>query len=359
MLILFEIDEVNVERFYFNRLGDSIENSELVVVIEDPKELSKFRLKYPEIISYLFLEWLRGVSKTYKNCDVFINGNRIPDLLMTKISRENDCRVIFIQHGMYVDFMKREVSLFINNFRKALRYAYYALCLNSVISLFKIHILGHSRDLTSCKKELYPHYAFVYSQYWKEWHRDKYFFENVSRYFYLSNNDSIQNEIKLDASAIYCYQTLIEDGRIDLNYFEKIFDEISNVVKNNGLEIVVKGHPRMSNTTKKFFDNKGIRVITNQFPTSTLIIGHYSTLLARWVFNNDTLIAIQLDGHDIPEPIQNLATSVCQITELSDVLAQDVKRDANELKELSDYYFNFSGLDSVYKISDILRVCDS
>ena len=68
---------------------------------------------------------------------------------------------------------------------------------------------------------------------------------------------------------------------------------------------------------------------------------------------------VELEDHDIPEPIRNLATSVCQITEFSRVLAQNVKRDVNEMKELSDYYFNFSGSDSVYNFAEILRVCES
>ena len=90
-----------------------------------------FLKRYPHIKAYEFLDWIRGVSKHYMNSYVFVNGNRIPDLLMTKIGRENNCKVIFIQHGMYVDFMKREFSLFIRKFLKALRYINYAIRLKS------------------------------------------------------------------------------------------------------------------------------------------------------------------------------------------------------------------------------------
>jgi hypothetical protein len=359
MLIFFEIDKINVERFYFSRLEENFDTENVVVVLEDPNELTIFKKEYPTIKSYQFLDWIRGASKQYKNSYVFVNGNRIPDLLMAKIGRENDCKVIFIQHGMYVDFMKREVSLFIRKLKKALRYVSYAIRLKKVISLFKVHVFGHSRGLTSDRKELYPHSAFVYSEYWKRWHNETFFFDNTKSYYLLKNNDTDQNVISLDNSVVYCYQTLIEDGRIDVSYFKKVIHEIIRSVEVAGLNLVVKGHPRMSESTKDFFEEQGVEVLLSGLPSGGIIIGHYSTLLARWVYEGDVLLLVELEDHVIPEPIRNLATSVCQITEFSRVLTQNVKRDVYELKELSDYYFNFSGSDSVYNISEILKVCES
>lgn len=358
MLVFFEIDKINVERYYFNRLGENFETDDIVVVLEDPKELSKFRIDYPHIKSYRFIDWLNGASKMYIKSDVFINGNRIPDLLMTKLSQENNCRVFYIQHGLYVDFMKREFSWFVNKFQKSLRYAFYAFRTGSVISLFKIHVLGYSRVLTSTRKELYPHFAFVYSEYWKEWHEKTYFFNNNIKYVFLTNNDSVQHEIELENAAIYCYQTLVEDGRIDVNYFQNIFNEIVKVIRENGMELVVKGHPRMSYSTIEFLKSKGVRVISQGFPRGVMVIGHYSSLLARWVYNEDTLILIKLDGHEIPKTIVNLATSVCAISEFSNILSKKKVKSQNELKLLSEYYFNFSGSNSVYTIDEILVVSD-
>ena len=278
---------------------------------------------------------------------------------MAKIGRENDCKVIFIQHGMYVDFMKREVSLFVRKMIKALRYASYAIRLKKAISLFKVHVFGHSRGLTSDMKELYPHSAFVFSEYWKGWHNDTFFFNNTKSFHFLKNNDIDQDVISLNNTVVYCYQTLIEDGRIDVSYFKKVIHEIIRSVKDSGQDLVVKGHPRMSRSTKEFFKEQGVEVILSGLPSGGVIIGHYSTLLARWVYEGDVLLLVELEDHDIPEPIRNLAISVCQINEFSRVLAQNVKREVNELKELSDYYFNFSGSDSVNSIAEIIRVCDN
>lgn len=356
MLVFFEIDKVNIERFYFNRLGENFNTEKVVVVLEDANELVIFREQYPFIKTYEFLDWIKGVSKKYMNSYVFINGNRIPDLLMTKISRENNCKVIFLQHGMYVDFMKREFSLFIHNFIKAIRYMTYAIRLRKAISLFKVHVFGYSRNLTSDRKDLYPHNAFVYSEYWKEWHNNTFFFDNTKYFHLLKNNDSNQKVVKLDNSAVYCYQTLIEDGRIDVDYFKKVINKIIHSVKSSGLNLVVKGHPRMNDSTKAFFKEKGIKVILNGLPSGGVIIGHYSTLLARWVYEGDVLILVDLIGHEIPEPINELATKKCSVENLSKELKNLDKSRVEDFKVKSDYYFNFSANDCVETCDEIIQL---
>ena len=358
MIVFFEIDKINVERYYFNRLEKDFDTEEVIVVLEDPNELNIFQDNYPEIKSFLFLDWIKGASKQYKNSYVFVNGNRIPDLLMAKISHENDCKVIFVQHGMYVYFMKREVSLFIRKLRKAFRYAFYSIKLRKVISLLKIHIFGHSRILTSDRREFYPQYAFVYSEYWKVWHKKNYFFDQTKNYFFLKNNDSEQSVYKLNNSVIYCYQTLLEDGRIDVNYFKEVMNDIIASVNASGLNFVVKGHPRMSNSTKDYFKENCVEVIQSNFISGGIVVGHYSSLLARWVYEGDILIIVELEGHDIPESIQNLATDICPPENLAKCLK---KLDYSKLEDLrmeSDFYFNFSGKNSVKTISEMLRIVE-
>lgn len=355
MLVFFEIDKVNVERFYFNRLEENFNTENIVVVLEDPNQLAIFREKYPFIKAYGFLDWIKGVAKQYMNSYVFINGNRIPDLLMTKISRENDCKVIFIQHGMYIDFLKREFSFFIRKFIKAIRYLTYAIRLRKAISLFKVHIFGYSRGLTSDRKDLYPHIAFVYSEYWKEWHNNTFFFDNTNYFHLLKNNDSNQKVVKLDNTVVYCYQTLIEDGRIDVDYYKKVINKIIHSVKSSGLNLVVKGHPRMYDSTKSFFEEQGVEVILNGFPSGGIVIGHYSTLLARWVYKGDVLILVDLVDHETPESISELATKNCCVENLSKELKNIDKSRVEDFKVKSDYYFNFSAKDCVGTISEIMQ----
>ena len=76
-------------------------------------------------------------------------------------------------------------------------------------------------------------------------------------------------------------------------------------------------------------------------PVGGLIIGHYSTLLARWVYEGDVLVLVDLFGHEIPEPINELATKRCSIENFSKELKNLDKSRIEDLKEKSDFYFNF------------------
>ena len=320
MIILFEIDKINVERYYFNRLNENFQTNEIVVVLEDPKEFLDFKITYPEITIYLFKDWLSKYCKNYHNEYVIINGNRIPDLLMTKISKDNHCKVIYIQHGLYVRFMKREYKLFVRKIKKAIRYFNYAFKVNNVRNLFKIHVLGYSRKIVAINCNYYPDHAFVYSNYWKQWHKENYFFDMVPTYSFLKNNDADIKIKKVCNSAIYCYQTLVEDGRIEVIYFRRIMNEIIKSVKAAGLNFIIKGHPRMSKSSKDFFKDKGITIYNNLMPVGGIVIGHYSSLLVRWVYEGDKLFIIPLKGHTIPDYLEDLSTAICSPSELVGVL---------------------------------------
>lgn len=358
MIIFFEIDKINVERYYFNRLDKNFNTNDVIVVLEDPNEFFDFKKNYPDIKVFLFKDWIYKYSKNYQNAYVIINGNRIPDLLMTKISKDNYCKVIYIQHGLYVRFMKRKKMLFIRKFKKAIRYVIYAIKINKLSALFKIHFLGHSRKIAADFSHFYPDYALVYSEYWKEWHKENYFFDMVPNYNFLKNNDADIKIKKVKNTAIYCYQTLVEDGRVKVTYFKSLMNEIIKSVEKAGLKLIIKGHPRMFESTRYFFENKGIEIIDDVMPVGGPIIGHYSSLLVRWVYEGNKLFLIPLKGHTIPDYLVDLSTAVCFPAELMELLnKKDLgKGQQNELKERSDYYFNFSGKDSIDSINDILKV---
>ena len=360
-LIFFEIDKVNVERFYFNRIDINIYKEEIVIIIEDYDEYIKFRLEYPNIKIFLFKEWINRVSKNYRNATVFINGNRIPDLLMTKISRQNGCKVVFIQHGMFTGFMKRDILFFVKKIFKSIRYASYAFKLRKPLTLFKIHVQGHSRKLINKSDNLYPDYLFVYSNYWIRWHQENYFFDEKLCYFLLKNNDSKQNIIKKENSIVYCYQTLIEDGRINPDYFFSVLDNIIKIANKLGYELIVKGHPRMSTYTSNYFKKNNIQVIFKKLPVGSAVIGHYSTLLARWSYEKCPVIIVKLEGHKTPKTLDDLSYGKCKVNVLEDILLGCEKLNydkLNEFKDLSNFYFNFSGNSSVENINQIMKLID-
>ncbi len=358
MLIFFEIDKVNVERYYFNRLRKNFDLNQIVVVLEEVDDFYKFKEAYPNIQVFLFSDWLRKYCKNFQNKYVIINGNRIPDLLMAKVSKENCCKIIYIQHGLYVRFMKRQYTLFFRNIKKTIRYACYALRLKKGLDLFKVHVLGYDRKIIANNSMIYPDYALVFSEYWKLWHVKNYFFNMVHNYHYLKNNDSNRKTKKVVNTAVYCYQTLLEDGRIEIDYFKNLMNQIIKSVESSGLKLVVKGHPRMIKSSIEFFENKGIPIINDIIPVGGIVIGHYSTLLLRWVYEGDKLFLIPLKGHIIPNYLKELATAICSPIELLDALKSNQigKNKLTDFKERSDYYFNFSGNNSIEYIDEFISI---
>ena len=106
----------------------------------------------------------------------------------------------------------------------------------------------------------------------------------VQNYHFLKNNDADKKTKKVLNTAVYCYQTLVEDGRIEITYFNNLMNQIIKSVESTGLKLVVKGHPRMIKSSIEFFENKGIQIINDFVPVGGVVIGHYSTLLLRWIY---------------------------------------------------------------------------
>lgn len=356
-IIFFEIDRVNIDRYYFNRLNENIDPSRIIVVLEDPKELVLFKKFHPKLRSFIFLDWVKEHAIYYRNSVVFINGNRIPDLLMTKISRKFNCKVVFIQHGMFTGFLKRNYSFYLKKINKTMRYFKYAFLLKKPVELFRIHVLGHKRSLIKESDNLYPDFVSVYSNYWKDWHLKNYFFSNKLNFLYLTNNDSIQEIQEFPNTFIYCYQTLVEDGRIKSSYFFHVMEKIICFANQMNRQLVVKGHPRMSYQSMEFFEQRKIKIVTKGFPVAEVIIGHYSTLLARWAYEGKKIILIELDGHDIPLILKKMSDATIAIDKLTKELIQSMLSLEKSLQDnqlRANYYFNFSNQNSCHSITDIL-----
>lgn len=112
----------------------------------------------------------------------------------------------------------------------------------------------------------------------------------------------------------------------------------------------------MSEATKFFFKEKGVEVILKGLPSGGVIIGHYSTLLARWVYEGDVLLLVELEDHDIPGPIQELATIKCSFDNVYKELKNLDNTRVEKFRLKSDFYFNFSGKECVGTIDEMLQL---
>ena len=60
-------------------------------------------------------------------------------------------------------------------------------------------------------------------------------------------------------TAVYCYQTLVEDGRIEIIYFNNLMNQIIKSVESTAQ--VVKGHPRMIKSSIEFLKIKASKLL--------------------------------------------------------------------------------------------------
>ncbi|MBO6523642.1 MAG: hypothetical protein JJ971_07460 [Balneolaceae bacterium] len=350
-IIFFEIDAINVKRYYLDVLKEVINSNEISILIENEEEERKLKA-----FGYEFriecLEKLKGndIDTLIKNHDVFIiNGQRIPDIYLTQISNSYGIHTVYIQHGLYIPLMKRNAFFFISKLKKTLRYLNYAIrssILDSNILLFFRFFLTHTliekREYNFKKTIGFPNRAIVISKYWEEWHKTYYFNEDFSRFTICGNPELIryQNSELGDDSIVYCYQTLVEDGRLSK---EKMYEILENLITWSVLkkkELVVKGHPRMGHEAIAFFKDHNVKIFRDSIPIAPIVIGHYSSLLPAWAYFGCKVYSLKLEGHNIQESIVKTTQVINHLDEIDSKPYKESKY--SDIKEEVSYYFNYT-----------------
>jgi hypothetical protein len=316
-IAFFDISSVNIDRFYTNILDTSCVPS--VIFIETPEEADLYKAKgfYKDkpifCIAGLSDNEITTLFDQHGITSLLIDAQRIPDLYITLLAKKSLIKVIYLQHGMYIPFMKRNLSFFLTQAFKVMRFAKYAFkCaqLTREYSLFfiliKIHIFGMSRRLYSHIHPLFPDVALVFSDYWKKWHIEHYAFNEESEFCIIGSPDFAKFSFteKYNHKAVsYCYQTLVEDGRISEKDMVDFYHKLFLWIKQNNLTLVVKGHPRMNNKFYEIFLKQGVKIVSDKIPNTDVVIGHYSSLLPYWGMHGRCVVTVNLPGHPIHESI--------------------------------------------------------
>ena len=115
-----------------------------------------------------------------------------------------------------------------------------------------------------------------------------------------------------------------------MDYFKKVINKIIHSVKSSGLNLVVKGHPRMDNSTKAFKEKKrGFKRSSSwRFNNRSLF-----NLISKMGLRRGCFSLVDLFGHEIPEPINELATKRCSIENFSKELKNLDKSRIEDLKK--------------------------
>ena len=310
--IFCEVDAIDIDRYFSSLLPDL---NPVGIVLESAGEVVKYRqtgrFKTVPILS-MADNSVAQMEKFFIDCrcdTVVINGNRITDLLITLIAKSIAIDVVYIQHGMYIEFMKRTSSFFVSQFLKTTRYFGYAvrvaMLLKSpslLLNLIAVHIFGKPRSVLT-QYPFYPDLCWVYTQYWQDWHIQKYGFPSQLAYSFFTFPDFIRFESRPERKdrVLYVYQTLVEDGRISPAIMDEFYFNLLRQGTRMGVSVIVKGHPRMSSIYRTYFGQANIEVVEEYVPLTDIVIGHYSTLLGFCGTKGSKVVCIPLEGHIIPE----------------------------------------------------------
>ncbi len=347
-IIFFEIDAINIKRYYLDVLPDLLSKSDASIIIESEAQksiLKNLNINLPVLV--LESERPQSVRALIEEADfLIINGQRIPDIYLSLVAKKVKTKVIYLQHGMYIPHMKRGLGFFLKSLLKSYRYFKYGMLAAKAdknsklfISLLRTHLVDGNRDYNFKGDSGLPDMSFVFSRYWVEWHKDHYFKDDYNNFEIVGNPDPIRfkNVHYENGEITYCYQTLIEDGRISKDYMLNVFDSIIDWVEGSGKKLIVKGHPRMSSDIVEYFNSRGIILEKEHLPITETVIGHYSSLMPMWTYYGINVYSLKLDGHEASPSIKE--TSV-PINELEEINNKEISPE--QLKEKVEYYFNYN-----------------
>lgn len=353
---VFEVDAVDVDRFFVAMLEMPV--APRLILVDQPDEYAKYRaggrFKDADVrcTAWMTVRELTALLREQGIRYLLIDAHRIPDVHMVLAARDAGCRVLYIQHGMYIPFMKRTLGFFFQKSLKTLRYLYYAFDsgrhmkrLGLAWDLFRIHVLGARRDLVREHRHLFPDAAGAFSRYWCDWHVTHYAFP---RDVMLEMGSPDLRKLRFgpplgDDAVAYCYQTLVEDGRIAPEAMQSFYRELKAWADRHGKRVVVRAHPRgRADLVAPLRDELGFEIVTADIPDTALVIGHYSSLLAYWGVKGRQVACVTLPGHPVHESIAPWATVVDSLAEVDP--AKGVATDATRCRE---YFGDLVPLDDV------------
>lgn len=248
-----------------------------------------------------------------------VMAQRIPDSCFIAAAKSLGIKTIMYQHGLYIPFMKRESSLFINNIYKSYRFFKYAITtasivgesrLNTLNQYIKVYLLGHNAVKVGLPyKKLNVDKVMVYGEYWKEYHHEQYGYEIDEQVVVgtpdFNDLDLILDEAKDTKSVCYIAQTLVEDGRLPRDLMETFISNLNYAATTLGIRVFVRLHPRSDMSLYSALEDNADFSKT-EFPDANIYLGHYSSIIAKATFFSDNIILADFPGHEIPKYIEML-----------------------------------------------------
>lgn len=330
-------------------LCDHCDDVELVLFYEqdDLIDIDELLQKFPEgtkIIKVKSVDKnsIRELLVCHNLDRLVVMAQRIPDSCFVATAKLLGIKTIMYQHGLYIPFMKREGSLFINNIYKSYRFFKYAITIASILDIsrfkvlmqyVKVYLLGHNAVKVGLPYErLNVDKVMVYGEYWKEYHREQFGY-NIEQQVIVGAPDfndlgSMREKILEKRPICYIAQTLVEDGRLPREMMETFISNLANVATEAGVKVFVRLHPRSDMTL--YSKLEGIADFSkSEFPDATIYIGHYSSIIAKATFFSDNIVLVDFPEHAIPDYIEMLHSQKFRYddrNELAEAIAKGLEK---------------------------------
>ena len=350
-LAIYSIESVDAYRynfFMFNKLFKNRCSNTISLYVENDINLETLKLfnKYFKnvIVEKVFLynsNKIKNLIIRDKINFLIINSFTAGDFRILNSIKNHNIFILYIQHGLYLNYMKRNFRYFINNINRVISSLYYIAEISSwnfknTWDFANVYLSGRTRNTIPQELRSQTSLNLVFSDYWKTFHEEIY---KINTEYYITGFlDGLKFNLKTKKGIIYCAQTLVEDGRIDkltmINFYKELFEF---GIKLNS-EIIVKIHPRNSIWTQSIFEKYKFKIEKKDIPVGMFTIGHYSSLLPIWAINKSPIIIFELRKHPTPDSIMNVSSLTVKTLKNVDIKQIKIlKINNNTIKYFGDY----------------------
>jgi hypothetical protein len=329
-------------------------------------QLTNSKLIFAKSASHSFIyNLLKSISPDV----LIVFAQRISDSAYVSCAKNLGIHTSMFQHGMYIPFMKREATIFIENISKTIRYIRYASAvaiasgrsrreyIRDYINVFVkgVNVLNTSIDISKVNVDE----VYVYGEYWKIYHQQQFGYsldcQHIVGYQDLAQVNTIKNLPK-ENSICYVAQTLVEDGRMAREEFLKFISTLSKAIPKDK-KIYLKLHPRTDlSLFTQLINEHSVELCDNVIPHSTCYIGHYSTLIAVVASIGTCLVLWEFPEHPIPTYFKDFSDFYTDSEESliqylnSEVLDIDSLVSDRSVKEKTvKYFFDYDNSNDTFK----------
>lgn len=320
VICFFGMAVTDIERFCSAIADDlSAQGFSIIYLVDDPAEygpacshISKFPTVYTTNMSIIQLAvLLRDLHASV----IVTHAVRPTDARINAAASTHSIPTVYLQHGLYIPHMARSARFLLERFGKVLRFVRYSIDLGrfsgsieTSVNVIFSYLFGATRSYLRRFPAFLPRHAFVWSDYWANWHKEHYYFS--SQEICVTGNPDLSKfdiaEVK-KPSLLVIYQTLAEDGRAREAEMLSVWRDIYEAYSNR-FDLYLKWHPRGSAETKNALEKIGY-VITSELPTVTAVVGLYSSLMGVFPVMGIPVFIVEIDGHPAPESIKSFCRS--------------------------------------------------